>query len=76
MRRYGLLLAVALFAVVGYSAQAATSAHKTVICHATRAEVSRPYVHITTANRAVIRAHRKGAADRRSADTVVAVHAA
>src|SRR5262245_22528058 len=58
MRRYGLLLAVALLAVVGYSAQAATSAHKTVICHATKAGVSRPYVRITTANRAVIRAHR------------------
>jgi hypothetical protein len=58
MRRYGLLLTVALAALVGYSAQAATSAHKTVICHATRAGVSRPYVHITTADRSVIRAHR------------------
>src|SRR5262245_59063186 len=58
MRRYGLLLAIGLLTLVGYSAQAATSAHKTVICHATRAGVSRPYVHITTADRAVIRAHR------------------
>jgi len=60
MRRYGLLLTVVLVALVGYSAQAATSAHrahKTVICHATRAGVARPYSHITTANRAVIRAH-------------------
>lgn len=57
MRRYGLLLAVALLGVVGYSAQAATSA-KTVICHATRAGVARPYVHIKTADRAIIRAHR------------------
>ncbi len=38
MRRYGLLLAIALFALVGYSAQAATSAHKTVVCHATGRE--------------------------------------
>jgi len=66
MRRYGLLLATAMLALVGFSAQAATSAHKTVICHATRAGVSRPYVHITTANRAVIRAHRT----RHSADIV------
>lgn len=58
MRRYGLLLTVALAALVGYTAQAATSAHKTVICHATRAGVSRPYVHITTGDRSVIRAHR------------------
>ena len=63
MRRYGLLLAVALLAFAGYSAQAATSAHKTVICHATRAGVSRPYVHITTATRAVIRAHTRHSAD-------------
>jgi hypothetical protein len=58
MRRYGLLLAVALLAVVGYSARAATSAHKTVICHATKAGIARPYVRIATADRAVIRAHR------------------
>lgn len=58
MRRYGLLLTVALVALVGYSAQAAPSAHKTVICHATRAGVAKPYVRIATANRAVIRAHR------------------
>lgn len=69
MRRYGLLLATALLALAGFSAQAATSAHKahkTVICHATKAGVNRPYVHITTANRAVIRAHR----DRHPADIV------
>ena len=69
MRRYGLLLAVALFAVVGYSAQAATSAHKahkTVICHATKAGVARPYSRIETANRAIIRAHSK----RHAADIV------
>jgi CHRD domain-containing protein len=58
MRRYGLLLTVVLVALVGYSAQAATSAHKTVICHATQAGVARPYSHITTSNRAIIRAHR------------------
>ena len=60
MRRYGLLLAVAALAVAGYSAQAATSAHKTVICHATRAGAPKPYVHIATSNRAVIRAHSLG----------------
>jgi hypothetical protein len=43
-----------------YSAQAATSAHKTVICHATRAGVAKPYVRIVTANRATIPAHRVG----------------
>jgi hypothetical protein len=59
MKRYGLLLAVALTALVGYSAQAATSA-KTVICHATRAGVAKPYVRIVTANRATIRAHSAG----------------
>jgi hypothetical protein len=60
MKRYGLLLVVALTALVGYSAQAATSAHKTVICHATRAGAAKPYVRIVTANRATIRAHRLG----------------
>ena len=67
MKRYGLLLAVALLAVAGYSAQAGTSAHKahkTVICHATKAGVSKPYSRIETANRAIIRAHtRRHAAD-------------
>jgi hypothetical protein len=61
MKRYGLLLTVALAALVGYSAQAATSAHKahkTVICHATSAGVARPYSRIETANRAIVRAHR------------------
>ena len=56
MKRYGLLLAVALLAVGGYSAQAATSAHKTVICHATKSG-KRPYVRIATSNRAMTRAH-------------------
>jgi CHRD domain-containing protein len=63
MRRYGLLLAVALLAFAGYSAQAATSAHKTVICHATRPGVTRPYVHMTTTRRAVIRKHTRHSAD-------------
>ena len=57
MKRHGLLLAVALVALAGYTgAQAATSAHKTVICHATR-KVAKPYVRIVTSNRATIRAH-------------------
>jgi CHRD domain len=63
MRRYGLLLAVALLAVVGYNAQAATSAHKTLICHATKAGAKNPYARITTANRAIIRAHRAHSGD-------------
>ena len=56
MRRYGLLLVVALVALAGLSAQAATSANKTVICHATKS-AKKPYVRVVTANRAVIRAH-------------------
>jgi hypothetical protein len=63
MRRYGVLLAVALLAVAGYGAQAATSARKTVICHATKPGVARPYVRIETTNRAVIRKHRRHSAD-------------
>jgi hypothetical protein len=60
MRRYGLLLAVAFLALAGYSAQAATSAHKTVICHATKPGAKKPYVRIVTAKRATIRAHTLG----------------
>ena len=57
MRRYGLLLAVALLALAGYAgAQAATSAHKTVICHAT-SSAKKPYKRIVTARRSIIRAH-------------------
>ena len=47
MKRYVLLLAVALLAVAGYSAQAATTA-KTVICHATKPGATRAYIHVTT----------------------------
>ena len=57
MRRHVVLLVAALLAVAGYTgAQAATSAHKTVICHATHS-AKKPYRRISTANRAVIRAH-------------------
>jgi hypothetical protein len=60
MRRHGLLLVVALLALAGYAgAQAATSAHKTVICHATK-NAKKPYKRIVTANRAIIRAHTVG----------------
>jgi hypothetical protein len=60
MRRHGLLLVVALLALAGYAgAQAATSAHKTVICHATKS-AKKPYKRIVTANRAIIRAHTVG----------------
>lgn len=59
MRRYGALFVVALVALAGYSAQAATSAHKTVICHAT-SSTKKPYKRIVTANRAIIRAHTLG----------------
>lgn len=59
MRRYGALFVVALVALAGYSAQAATSAHKTVICHAT-SSAKKPYKRIVTANRAIIRAHTLG----------------
>jgi CHRD domain len=58
MRRYGITLVVALLALVGYTgAQATTSAHKTVICHATKAGAKKPYVRIVTANKSLIRAH-------------------
>ena len=57
MRTLGLMLAIALLALTGYAAaQAATSAQKTVICHATQ-NAKKPYVRIVTANRAIIRAH-------------------
>lgn len=57
MRRYASLLVVALIALAGYAGgQAAASAQKTVICHATQ-NAKKPYVRIVTANRAVIRAH-------------------
>jgi hypothetical protein len=60
MRRHGLLLVVALLTLAGYAgAQAATSAHKTVICHATT-NAKKPYKRIVTANRAIIRAHTVG----------------
>jgi CHRD domain len=60
MKRHLVLLAVALLAFAGYAgAQAATSAHKTVICHATKSG-KKPYVRIVTANRAIIRAHTVG----------------
>lgn len=59
MKRYGALLIVALFALAAYGAQAATSAHKTVICHAT-SSTTKPYKRIVTANRAIIRAHTAG----------------
>ena len=57
MRRQVFLLVAALLAVAAYTgAQAAASAHKTVICHATRS-AKKPYHRIVTANRAVVRAH-------------------
>jgi hypothetical protein len=56
MKRYALLVVVGLLTLAGYSAQAATSAHKTVICHATK-NAKKPYVRIATANRSIIRAH-------------------
>lgn len=57
MRRHGLLLVVALLALAGYTgAQAATAAHKTVICHATHS-AKKPYKRIVTADRSIIRAH-------------------
>ena len=60
MRRHGLLLVVALLALAGYAgAQAATSAHKTVICHKTTS-AKKPYKRIVTANRSIIRAHTVG----------------
>jgi hypothetical protein len=60
MRRHGLLLAAALLAFTCYAgAQAATAAHKTVICHATT-NAKKPYKRIVTANRALIRAHTFG----------------
>jgi CHRD domain len=60
MRRHGLLLVVALLTLAGYAgAQAATSAHKTVICHATK-NAKKPYKRIVTANRSLIRAHTVG----------------
>ena len=60
MRRHLVLLAVALLAFAGYAgAQAATSAHKTVICHATKSG-KKPYTRIVTANRAIVRAHTLG----------------
>ncbi len=60
MRRHLLLFVVALLALAGYAgAQASTTAHKTVICHATK-NAKKPYVRIVTANRALIRAHTVG----------------
>jgi hypothetical protein len=60
MRRHGLLLVVALLALAGYAgAQAATSAQKTVICHAT-SSTKKPYKKIITSNRAIIKAHTVG----------------
>jgi CHRD domain len=57
MRRSMFLLVVALLVVGAYAgAQAASTAHKTVICHA-RQSAKKPYVRIVTANRAIIRAH-------------------
>jgi hypothetical protein len=57
MKGHMFLLVVALLAVAGYAgAQAASTAHKTVICHA-RQSATKPYVRIVTANRAIIRAH-------------------
>jgi hypothetical protein len=60
MRRHGVLIVAALLALAAYTgAQAATSAHKTVICHATK-NAKKPYKRIVTANRAIIRAHTVG----------------
>jgi hypothetical protein len=59
MRRYGTLLALALLAVVAYTAQAGAAAQKTVICHATKTG-KKPYVRIVTANKSIIRAHTVG----------------
>ena len=63
MKRYVLLLAVGLMAVAGYSAQAATTAHKTVICHATKPGATRAYIHVSTTRAATIRTHQRHAAD-------------
>src|SRR6188472_4261077 len=65
MKRYALLLAVALLAVAGYSAQAATTAEtaKTVICHATKLGATRAYIHVTTTRSAVVRTHLRHPAD-------------
>jgi hypothetical protein len=60
MRRHAFLLAVALLALAGYAgAQAATSATKTTICHATKTG-KKPYVKIVTSNKATIKAHTFG----------------
>lgn len=60
MRRHGVLIIAALLALAAYAgAQAATSVHKTVICHATK-NAKKPYKRIVTANRAIIRAHTVG----------------
>jgi CHRD domain len=57
MRRHIFLILVAALALGAYAgAQAATAAHKTVICHA-RLSGKTPYRRIVTANRATIRAH-------------------
>jgi hypothetical protein len=57
MRRHIPLFAVAVLALAGFAgAQAASSAHKTVICHATD-NAKKPYVRIVTSKRATIRAH-------------------
>ena len=59
MKRYAPLLAVALLALVAYSAQAAASAQKTVVCHKT-SNAKKPYKRIVTANKAMVRAHTVG----------------
>lgn len=63
MKRYVLLLAVAMLAVAGVSAQAATTAHKTVICHATKPGATRAYIHVTTTKGSVVRSHLRHSAD-------------
>jgi hypothetical protein len=63
MRRYALLLVTTLLVFAAYTgAQAAASAHKTVICHRTHS-AKKPYRRIVTADRAVIRAHMAHHAD-------------
>jgi hypothetical protein len=60
MRRLALFIGIVAVVLAGYAcAQAATAAHKTVICHATQS-AKKPYRRIVTADRALIRAHTVG----------------
>jgi hypothetical protein len=58
MRRYGVLIVVALLGLAAYATAQAKppSPKKTVICHATKS-AKKPYLRIVTGSRAIIRAH-------------------